>query len=464
MHDDMTLLADLRPTVAAPGAEVRARSREMLLAKISAEPEGGSDHPGFLRRHLFRRWVVPCIAIIGLGAAGVGLAGGLHDWWESAGPVVRPDDVNKALDAGPGPVPTSRSEPVIERAGTVARAPGMALVAAPTKEGNYCLVPVPDEGELHFQCLGGDPKLIWKIDQYESYVQHGAEPAWYLFGRVAAEGAARIRFFERVTHPLERSDPETPPVTPIEADVGPGGFFLARIPQEAWASLQLAYGEITVLADDGSVLEQSCRYFPATPISPLSQSFNLTDGLQLTANPRASNPYPCPETGAAVDEAQLVPVQPRSEEDLTRVTGTDVVSGETIALARYFGRPLLAAVWDPSISTVWQFLEALDEFAKRHPDVQMLGVLRSGEYEREVAAASEKLGLTFPTIVLERSPQTPPPPRAFLWDGAGGFGLSILALDADGRIAAELATSDQQMSRNGILTQKALEDVLGAAD
>jgi hypothetical protein len=212
------------------------------------------------------------------------------------------------------------------------------------------------------------------------------------------------------------------------------------------------------------VLEQSCRYFSATPLSPLYQGSNLTDGLQLAANPLSLNPYPCPETGAAVGEAELVPVQPRTEEDLTGVTGTDVVTGETIALARYLGRPLLLAVWDPNISTAWQFLEGLDTFAKRHPDVEMLGVLRSGEDESEVATASETLGLTFPTTVLERSPQKPPPPRALVWDGAGGFGLSILALDAEGRIAAELATSDPHMSFNGILTQKALEDVLGAAD
>jgi hypothetical protein len=464
MHDDMTLLADLRPTVAAPGPEVRARSREMLLAKISAEPESGSGHPRFLRRHLFRRWIVPCLAIVGLGAAGVGLAGGLQDWWESAGPAVRPDDVNKVLDFGRDATGSGRVEPVLEHARTVARAPGMALVAAPTKEGNYCLVPVPDEGKLHGWCLGGNPKQIWTFGAYESYVQHGAEPAWYLYGRVAAEGAARIRFFERVTHPLERSDPETPPVTPIEADVAPGGFFLARVPEEAWANLQFAYGEITVLDDARSVLEQSCRYFPSTPISPLSQSFNLTDGLQLTSDQRASNPNPCPDTGAAVDNAELVPVQPRTEADLTGVTSTDVVTGETIALARYLGRPLLIAVWDRNIFTAWQFLEALDVFAERHPDVQMLGVLRNGEYGRAVAAAFEKLGLTFPTIVLERSPQRPPPPRVFIWDGAGGFGLSVLALDAEGRIAAELATSDPHMSFNGILTQKALEDVLGAAD
>lgn len=462
MHDDVKLLSDLCPAVEEPAPDVRANARKALIAKIADEAAGRPRLRRFRPKHPLRRWVVPCLAIVGLGAAGAGLAGGLQDWWESAGPAVRPDDVNKVLDVGRDPTGSGGVEPVVERARTVARASGMALVAAPTKEGNYCLVPVPDEGKLHIRCLAGNPKLIWTIGEYESYVQHGAAPAWYLFGRVAAEDAARIRFFGRVTHPLERSDPETPPLTPIEADVAPGGFFIARVPQEAWASLQLAYGEITVLADDGSVLEQSCRYFSATPLSPLYQGSNLTDGLQLAANPLSPNPYPCPETGVAVDRARLERVKPRTE-DVTQVQGHDVVTGETIELASYLGRPLLVAAWDSSISTAWQFLEALDGFAKRHPDVQILGVLRHGEYESEVAAASKTLGLTFPTIVLEYSPQSPPPPRVLVWDGAGGFGLSILALDSEGRIAAELATSDQRASRYGILTQEALEDALAAA-
>jgi hypothetical protein len=135
MSSDVRLLTTLRPAVAEPTPESRARAREILLSKISAEARG--RRPRWPRGRSVRRWVVPCLAVICLGAAGVGVAGSLQDWWKSAEPPVRPDDVEKLLDLGPAP-PSERAEPIIEDARTVARAPGMALVAAPTTEGGYC--------------------------------------------------------------------------------------------------------------------------------------------------------------------------------------------------------------------------------------------------------------------------------------------------------------------------------------
>jgi hypothetical protein len=248
MSSDVRLLTTLRPAVAEPTPESRARAREILLSKISAEARG--RRPRWPRGRSVRRWVVPCLAVICLGAAGVGVAGSLQDWWKSAEPPVRPDDVEKLLDLGPAP-PSERAEPIIEDARTVARAPGMALVAAPTTEGGYCLVPVPDEGKLVYTCTEGDPS-----GQTSTWVDnHGAGLAWYIGGRVLADGAARVELFDRITHPLDESGPETLPGTPLEADVGPGGFFLVRVPRELWPDLDLAYGQFTVLDAGGSLLE-----------------------------------------------------------------------------------------------------------------------------------------------------------------------------------------------------------------
>jgi hypothetical protein len=454
MSSEVKLLTALRPAVAEPTPETRARAREILLSRISADARG--RRPRWLRGRSVRRWVVPCLAVVGLGAAGVGLAGSLENWWESAGPAVRPADVEDVLNEGPA-TGTGRMEPEIDRARTVARASGASLVAAPTEGGGYCLVPVPDEGKPIHTCIEDD------LDngEIDTWVDNArTDPAWYLLGRVVAERATRIELFERVTHPLEESGAQTLPGTPLEADVGPGGFFLVRVPRELWPDLELAYGQMNVLDADGGVLERSCHYLGATKSVFAPEGIaSVGDPLEVEGKTGAS--YPCPETGAAVDRVPLLQASPRTD-DLTGVAGRDVVTGETIELASYLGRPLLIGAWDPDIPTASRFLEALDEFGRRHPDVQVLSVLHDRSFRAEAKQGSETLGLGFPTILVT---QPFSPPRVFIWDANGHFGLAVIALDADGRIAAELAAprSRDPIYRYGMLTQRALEDALAAA-
>jgi hypothetical protein len=452
MRDEMQLLGDLCPAAAGPTPAVRGRARETLLAQIGAD-ESDARFPRFLRSRLFRRWVVPCIALVGLGAAGVGLAGSLENWWESAGPAVRPADVEDVLNAGPG-TGTGRIEPEVDRARTVARAPGASLVAAPTEGGGYCLVPVPDEGKPISSCIEGDVPP----GDFENWVEKAhTDPTWYLLGRVAPEGAARIQLFEQVTHPFEESGAETLPGTPLEADVGPGGFYLVRVPRELWPGLELAYGQMNVLDRQGNVLERSCHYLGPT------KSVFAPDGLASYGDPirlgdESGSGYPCPETGVAVDQARLVPAPPRSD-DITGVVGRDIVTGETIEVKSYLGRPLLVGVWHFYDQTASPFLTTLAEFGRRHPDVQIISVLDVSESGAKHGL--ETLGLGFPTIVVK----PPFASQALNWDANEGFGVYVLALDAEGRIAGELAAprANKPGARFGMLTQEALEGVLAAA-
>jgi hypothetical protein len=460
MSSEVKLLTALRPYVAEPTPETRARAREILLSRISADARG--RRPRWLRGRSARRWVVPCIAVVCLGAAGVGVAGSLQDWWKSAEPAVRPDDIEKLLDLGPA-AGAGRSEPIIERARTVARAPGMALVAAPTKQGGYCLVPVPDEGRLAYTCVPGERSG----GQTSTWVDnHGAGPAWYLGGRVLAAGAARIELFSRITHPLDEFGPEKLPGTPLEADIGPGGFFIARIPRELWPDLELAYGQFTVLDAGGSVLKQSCRFLGATPVSPFYRTTELEAFVQLGFRSAVAGPVhtlSCPATGVAVDRSRMALSPPR-DEDITGLVGRDVLTGKKIEIASYLGRPLLVAAWDPGRETSWRFLETLDAFARRHPHVPIISIVRfpsMGAADGLRLNASQTPGLRFPAVEIEDLWKT----KAIYWDAHERFGLAVLALDAKGRIAAELATPQAPSHPwdYGLLTQQALEDALAAA-
>jgi hypothetical protein len=77
-------------------------------------------------------------------------------------------------------------------------------------EGGYCLVPVPEGGKPSFTCFEGNG--VGETIFYSWVDRSGDEPAWYLLGRVKDEGAARIEFFEHVTHPFEEKGVERFPV------------------------------------------------------------------------------------------------------------------------------------------------------------------------------------------------------------------------------------------------------------
>jgi hypothetical protein len=461
MPDEMQLLRDLRPMANDPSPEVARRARRALLAVVAADSRGRRRIGVRLGRRAVRRWVVPCVAVFVLGAAGVGVASTLGDWWKSADPPTRGGEVADALDFsefGPPPTQSGRSEPDVARARTVAHAPGAELVIAPTAQGGYCVVAVPDQGKSSFVCLEhesglyGEEFMFWLDRQ-------GEERAWYMLGRVVQEDAARVEFFEHVSHPFEVDGAETLPGTPIAVDVGPGGFFLARIPEEAWGGLDLAFGEMTVLDGEGSVLARSCRFMGAEPNSDLARHGIYWAGLSLAGDGASPYGYPCPATGSVADAVAMTPAEPR-EADLSRVAGHEVPSGDRIELSSFSGRPLFLVMWDPYDQTAARILRELDAFARRHPEAGVLGVLKNLDADVPVDRTVRDLALSFPTISLDG-----PEGQLFSRNAREGFGPYIVVLDAQGRVAVELASQAGRdpLSVFALVMQETLEEALASA-
>lgn len=461
MRDELHILRELRPSAKEPPRALAIHAREVLLAKIAAE---APDRRRLARRfggRSLRRWVVPCLAVVGLGAAGVGLAGGLRDWWTSADPPVRADEVTDVLDFGPPPPTESgRSEPDASRARTVARAPGAALVVAPTSQGGYCLVPVPDDGEASFVCFGGEADSE-RVSWFLSWVYTGGEePAWYLLGRIEGEGA-RVELFERVTHPFERDGSDSLPGTPISVDAGAGGFFLARVPRELWPQLDLGYGAVTVLDGEGAVLTRGCRFLGSSPESSLAPR-----GISSAGDPLASDParvpaaHPCPATGSAAEAVTMVPARARSG-DFAGIAARNVTTAEHIELSTFIGRPLLLAVWNPDSALTARYLNELETFVQRHPDAQVLGVSLRGRSARKAGRLVRELGLTFPTIAVTGRDSVP----LLDQDAHGNAVPHVLAVDSTGAVALELAVpaSSRLWFRAGLVTQDALDEALASA-
>jgi len=456
MPDELKVLRDLRPGTSEPTEELSLRAREALISRIEAGPRGHRSSTRRLRGRPLRRWVVPCLVIVGLGATGVGLAGGLQDWWMSGDPPVRSHEVADILDFsefGPPPTESRRAEPDISRAVTVARAPGAALVAAPSATGGYCLVPLPERGEPSFICIEGDEvpvgQLLFWIDR------GGDEAAWYFLGRVE-QGASRVELLGHVTHPLDRGGAETLPGTPLAVDVGPGGFFLARMPEELWQELNLAYSEMTVLGEDGTILARACRFLGPAPDSSLTSGGIGSVGGPLRPNPAGGDSSSCPPTGSA-REAAMMTAAPARAADVAGIAGRDFTTGEEIRLSRFVGRPLLLVVWQPYSGTAVRLLRELDTFALRHPEVHVVGVL-GDPGEPLTKRAYKELGLSFPTIAvrgyvpaLERNA-----PGAF-------FGHQVLVADVRGRVVLELASRENPpLGTYGLVTPEVLDEALAS--
>jgi hypothetical protein len=119
------------------------------------------------------------------------------------------------------------------------------------------------------------------------------------------------------------------------------------------------------------------------------------------------------------------------------------------------------AVWDPHSPTAARLLTELDAFARRHPEAQIVGVLTNRHIASAGKRAVEKLGLSFPTILVDpfASDATPA-----LLRGPAGWGPYILVLDAGGRVAAELAARSRSfLSFYSLVTQATLEKALASA-
>jgi hypothetical protein len=426
------------------------RRRQHLLAEIASANRAGRFR---LRRRgvrPYRRWVVPAIAAVGLGIAGMGTAAGLTDWWTEADPPVRPGEVAAAIDRANAVTHTGAIDIAGENARTVARAPGAAIVAAPASEG-YCFVRVPDRSEARLSCFAGDLGAGLHL---LSWIQREGDRAWYLYGRMLEEeGAARLELFEQVTRPLDEDGPERLPDTPLAAELGPGGFFLFRVPEELWASLDLAYAQVSVLDEDGTVIERMCRYLGASPLSPLAGAYLLGGGPGGVLDRGSHDAYPCPATGSYLDDATLRLAPPRSAE-IGPFTGRDVVSGERIALSRFSARPLVLAVARPLTETGMRFLRELSTFARRHPETSVVVVVEDSPrtFEDEgVSLVDAVTSLETPISVLTGD---------FPWPLDRHL---VVAVDPNGRVRAELRPPRNDLYMFEVVTQDLLDELLSKA-
>lgn len=441
-----------RPPAERPLSKQRARLRRRhLLAEIASGDRGGRRRlPQRFRAQ--RRWVVPAIAVVGLGLAGLGTAAGLTEWWTEADPPVRADEVAELFERAEAVTHTGAMDisGANANARTVARAPGAALVAAPAPEG-YCIVRVPDESEARLGCFGGDfgAELLLL-----SWIQREGKQAWYFYGRSPTEGGARLELFEYVTRPLDESGPERLPATPLTVDLGPGGFFLVRVPEDMWAGLDLAYGTLTVLGRDGAVLDTTCRYLGSSPLSPLAGVYHLGGGPRGVLERGTYDPGRCPATGLYVDDATMGLAPPRFPA-IGPFTGRDVATGKGVRLSSFTGRPAVVAVAQPATETGMRFLREMSLFAGRHPEAQVVVVVEGSQAS---ALKSEEVSL----LDAVRSLETPLPVLLgdFPWPLDRHL---VVALDPSGRARAELRPPRNDLYMYEIVTQDLLDELLSRA-
>jgi hypothetical protein len=425
--------------------------RQHLLAEIASGDRAGRFRLPRRRIRPYRRWVVPAIAAVGLGIAGMGTAAGLTDWWTEADPPVRPREVEELMDRADAVTHTGAIDIQGENARTVARAPGAAIVAAPASEG-YCFVRIPDRSEPRLSCFAGDLGAGLHL---LSWIQREGDRAWYLYGRMLeAEEAARLELFEQVTRPLDEDGPERLAGTPLAVDLGPGGFFLVRVPEALWASLDLAYGQVSVLDENGGVIERTCRYLGSSPLSPLAGVYLLSGGPSGVLQRGNHDAYPCPATGSYVDDAKLRLARPRKLE-IGPFAGRDVVSGERVRLSSFYGRPLVVAVARPATETGMRFLQELSTFARRHPEAQAVVVVEGSQV---AALESEEVSL----VDALKSLETPLPVLMgdFPWPLDRHL---VVAVDQGGRARAELRPQRNDLDLYEVVTQDLLDELLSRA-
>lgn len=459
MPGELDSLRRLRPPVHAPRARAVARAREVLSAEMDAEPRA-SRPQRWSSRWGARRWLVPSIAVVALGAGGLAAAGlELTDWWTGADPPVRPDEVAAVLDHEDSPrgASTGAIDAQVELARTVARAPGASLVAAPADDGrNVCIVRVPETGEVDLTCFGGD----FPQDDFFTDWVHGSGHgrAWYLLGRVRDPGAARLALFDEVTHPFEQGTASA--TEPQLVEVGPGGFFLARVPETRWAGLDLAYASFSILDESGALLRRICRYIGPSPVTPLALGGRMGPGPLDAKDSDGLDERTCPPSGSAVRAATLAPVtSPRKE--MADLPGRDLVTGEPFSLSLLAGeRVILAMIQDLAVvETSGRLLLELRSFSRRHPDVQVVVVVHSVHHDMRRLA--EALGLGFPVVQVQAGANAPV--RAFL-DARGQSNPFVLALDERGDVTGELAVPDPELGvQHALLTQQVLDRLLATA-
>jgi len=295
-------LSDLLDELAAP-AEAQQADWADVVERCSARPDVRVARRASPYRRARRRrwWVIPSVAVLVLATAGLALAEGFLEWWKLSDPPARAEAVRERLASANAEPAPGTVEPDLSRAGTVARARGAALVAAPTVQGGYCLIAVPARGEPSHTCFVGNVDS----DTLMSWASPEGNRGWYLVGRVNDSDASQVALFATVTHPFRATGRARLPGTPLIADVGPGGFFLARVPDDLRQELDLSYGQVSVLDDRGKTISSHCRFLG----SPFGLSLrNSGGGIAVLGDPLATTAdragrSMCPETGSAAGEA-----------------------------------------------------------------------------------------------------------------------------------------------------------------
>jgi hypothetical protein len=211
---------------------------------------------------------------------------------------------------------------------------------------------------------------------------------------------------------------------------------------------------VSVLDENGAVIERTCRYLGSSPHSPLAGVYLLSGGPRGVLDRAAHGAHPCPATGSYIDDASLTLAPPRKAE-IGPFAGRDVVSGERVRLSRFSGRPLVVAVAQPATETGMRFLQELSTFARRHPEAQVVVVVEGSQV---AALESEEVNL----VDAVKSLQTPLPVLTgdFPWPLNRHL---VVAVDQDGRVRAELRPPRNDLDMYEIVTQKLLDEVLSRA-
>lgn len=213
-----------------------------------------AGQPRRQRRGLFVAVAFAAVLLI----AGVALAAtGRLPWWESAAPAVHKQIVTANLRGARRDITQlARRDHLgsinVARARTVATSGKFALVAAPAGHGGFCLIafiPNPTVGTF---CSYGSPKP--QRDQFWDYRRTSFDGGalWILYGKIANANAAVLDLSEAAG-------------VSFKIPLGPGGFFLARVPRSRWAALSEKTGPGRLLNASGSAIGNGCISWGPSP-------------------------------------------------------------------------------------------------------------------------------------------------------------------------------------------------------
>jgi hypothetical protein len=264
---DLDLLNAFRSEVPFPDAE----TMDEILQRVVSEERRG--RPGFKRLTRRQRLTLALAVATLVIAAGAVAAVKEVPWWQSGSPPVDPQSVvSVARDNLPANV-------VVADARTVATADNAALVAVPLNKTGYCLIPsLAGTASLGAQCVyevrspqRGDEDSTRSATRPATTDGAGA---WLVYGRITDPRAASIDFGA------------------FSAELKPGGFFLARVPNRQWGGLSNSANPGRILDSSGAILRRGCINWGPSPTATRS-----TGGGSSSTPLWLESPGPCrPQT------------------------------------------------------------------------------------------------------------------------------------------------------------------------